>query len=134
MFGTRVAAIAFGLLLTPFGCEVKTKNQGTENPKLADRDAVSRCLPDGHTLDEKFREGGYHGKITTIEKKLAELGTHIRNGKIFDRNGKRIFFFKGFHYAGYPRDIEMEDEVDQRLKDLQKKGTVIQMWPLTTPK
>jgi hypothetical protein len=74
------------------GCSVSS-------PQLADREAVTRCLPSGCTLHQ-FVEIDSQSRRIDLEMKLAQLGARPgSDGKLYDRNGRRIEIVP-YSYAG----------------------------------
>jgi hypothetical protein len=108
---------------------------GKEPPKLANREAVAKALPQGLTLATKFRDVANQRTITTVERKLAELKAQVgKDGKLRTGVGKLIFFYQGLRYQGARparEDVERERKLHQKLV---KMGTVIEMAPITPPK
>jgi hypothetical protein len=129
-FAAALAVLVFSAL--PADCK---KVPPKDPPKLANRDAVARALPQGMRLEEKFRDLNDGGKVTTVEQKLAELkATVSKDGKLRDGGGKLIFFYKGLSYQGRRPTREQEARARKRLEELHKRGTVIEMAPLRAPK
>src|SRR5437588_592470 len=81
----------FALALLPVGCLMLTPAQCAE---------VEKCLPTGVALDTEFSPDGSlrDGRsglrnITTVRRKLIELGAHCKDGKLYDAWGKEVFFY-----------------------------------------
>jgi hypothetical protein len=68
-----------------------------ENEKPAKDLDFARILPKEFSLGTPLESPPWarrNDHYATIGHKLFELGAYVRNGKIFDRDGKQIFFVK----------------------------------------
>ena len=100
--------------------------------RIANREVVAGCLPLNLTLETKLPDG--QGGVTTIEQVLIDLGAHVEEGRLVDRNGKPIFFFKRLQdYSGVQIKGKKAEEEDRKIKELKKKGTIIFIRPLKLP-
>jgi len=130
---SRFAALA-ALVCSALPADCK-KVLPKDSPKLANRDAVAKALPQGMRLEEKFRDLNNGGKVTTVEQKLAGLRAAVgKDGKLRDGGGKPIFFYKGLSYQGRRPTRNQEAEARKGLELLRKQGTVIEMAPLKPPR
>jgi hypothetical protein len=121
---TAVPFIAF--LLAPAGCALLTVAQGGQ---------IEACLPPGVSLDTSFSpDGGLHRRVRTVREQLILLGAHCQGGKLRDRWGNEILFYKVPEWGNPPSDYhEIESRAAEELKELEKKGTVIKMYALQPP-
>ena len=101
---------------------------------LVNRPAMARCLPDGISMND-FVEQDWTGLKVTVGMKLARLGAYPgSDGKLYDLSGRRIEFFR--HYdGGVDPGMEFIQQASQRLEELKKTATVIEIrrdpdWPL----
>jgi hypothetical protein len=104
---------------TVLGCDrlASPSTKGPTNP--AD---LAKYLPEGVSLSTPLpRTNG-----TTVEQKLAELGAYAKEGKLYDRSGKEIYFFQGI--VGGPRPSpEMEKQRAEEERKLHERYTVIDL-------
>lgn len=113
--------IALRALLVPFilaGCI-----------SLVDRPALAGKLPDNVRMDD-FVDKDWMGRKITVGMKLARLGAYSGpDGKLYDRSGRRIEFFRHYEYGGaqHPNEDETIRESLRRLEELKKTCTVIEI-------
>ena len=96
-------------------------------------------------MDTRFSLEEYPRKPITIKRKLIQLGAYCKNGKVFDRWGKEVYFYQVPETGGVcaaPRLVtdehgqvwQVDDRVnnsheeDDRLKSLEKRYRVIKMY------
>jgi hypothetical protein len=93
---------------------------------LVNRPAIARCLPEGIRMED-YVERGPAGMKVTVEEKLARLGASPGpDGHLYDRDGRRIEFFR--HYDGGAQPLPgMLEEGWRRLRELKKTCTVIEI-------
>ena len=129
-----VLCFVAGIAVTA-GCQgLPTPRPLSFKPRLADREAVAKALPQGHTLNQVI---GADSKIVdddgkcrysnpvTLEEKLAEVGARVAlDGKLCDAAGKEIFFdsCKG---SGVWKSTETEQEERRVRQQREKNGRVI---------
>jgi len=101
---------------------------------------MEKCLPRTISMDTCFSPEEVPRKPTTIRRKLIQIGAYCKNGKIFDRWGKEIYFYQVPESGGvYQRDFIREapkdesHEEEDRLKTLEKRYRVIKMYAPDTP-
>lgn len=128
-----ITFLVFGFVQTQKNCgKANTVNQNktaankemnaneTEKTKFDD-------LPDGVKLTDKAVNQTTNEK-TTIEKELQNLGAKYSGGKLVDKNGKEIKFYKPpvrGASMGFEED-ERQRKIDEKeLKDLKEKYAVI---------
>jgi hypothetical protein len=94
---------------------------------LANRPELIKSLPTGITIDD-FVEVDSHGWRVTVGMKLARLGAYVdHDGKIRDRSGRRIEFFR--HYdGGMPPPPLLMEAMSRSLHELKQSSTVIEMY------
>jgi hypothetical protein len=93
-------------------------------------DELALYLPDKGSLASKcFVLNDASGSVPdteslTVEKALRRLKAHVKNGKLYDRSDKPIFFHSPYS-GGAPPGEQMQEEMRKELDDLCKRGTVI---------
>jgi hypothetical protein len=93
---------------------------------LVNRPSISRVMPAGVQFGD-YVEHGPLGHKVTVEEKLARLGAHVRDGKLYDVTGRPITFFR--HYdGGMQPPAGMLEQMDAELKRLKKDHTVIEIY------
>ena len=94
------------------------------------------CLPNGinksdvvSTREVNSAGGRREIKKTSVEQKLKELRARCRKGKLVDRAGTEIRFYKLAGCWGHPSDDDREvlDRQTQELAKLRKSYRVIEM-------
>jgi hypothetical protein len=101
------------------GCDrlAAPSSKGATNP--AD---LAKCLPEGVSLSTPLpRTNG-----TTIGQKLAELGAYAKEGKLYDRSGREIYFYQGI-IGGPQTSPEMEKQRAEEERKLHERYTVIDL-------
>ena len=129
---------------------------GDDPSAMSDRDrirACEACLPSGLGLDEQFSlsgETGPHvGSIrrmnpTTVRAQLLEHGAYCRDGKLYERGGRRLYFVREYDQIGFAGTFreayqgqlaEWRAKRDRELAEQLRwePGVVIHMWPMTLP-
>jgi hypothetical protein len=92
---------------------------------LINRPAIEKALPANVKLSDYVERGAF-GKITVGEK-LARIGAHVKDGKLYDMGGRPIEFFK--HYDGGMQPPEgWLERMDAELEKLKKTHTVIEIY------
>ena len=84
-------------------------------------------------MDTRFSLEQYPRKPITIKRELIQLGAYCKNGKIFDRWGREIYFYQVPESGGVCRVEPLVEpanshEEDNRLKSLEKRYRVIKMY------
>ena len=121
--------LAVGIAVTA-GCQgLPTPRIPPFKPRLADREAVAKALPQDHTLDQVIgadscsRTEGADGKPhysnpITLEDKLAEVGARVGlDGKLRDAAGKEIIFRPTVRYGCQRVRDEKEEEETRKLNE-----------------
>jgi hypothetical protein len=114
-----------------------------EEQGAAQVEACGSCLPGNFFLDSDFAfepnradSSGKRLSITTVRRKLLDLGAYCKDGVIYDRHGKRVLFFQVTEWGARPTR-ELEEWARQRELDverLEREGwTVIRMWRTRIP-
>jgi hypothetical protein len=89
---------------------------------LADRWAISKRLPYGLTLSTLI----FPDEI--LEEALAKVGATVgKNGKLYDRTGKEIYFDYCESGGGPPEDPEQVRKRQTEFDELQAKYCVIRI-------
>jgi hypothetical protein len=81
---------------------------------------------------------------TTVRAELHKRGAYCRDGKLYDREGRRLYFvreidrigFAGTLREAFPGQLEAwRKERDKELAEQlrQEPGVVIRMWPMDLP-
>ena len=83
---------------------------------------LTKCLPEGVSLSTPLPRT----KETTVGQKLAELGAYTKDGKIYDRSGREIYFFQGI-VGGPQPSPEMEKQQAEEERKLHEHYTVIDL-------
>jgi hypothetical protein len=112
--------LLFPFLLT--GC-LLSPSYLVNGPELA------RSLPNSVKMDD-YVEKDWTGRKVTVGMKLARLGAYCgQDGKLYDRSGRRIEFFRHYEYGGaqHPNEDEILRESLRRLEELKKTCTVIEI-------
>ncbi len=128
-----IAFLVFGFVQTQKDCgKANTENQNksaanktvssnkTEKTKFND-------LPDGVKLTDEAVNQTTNEK-TTVEKELQDVGAKYEGGKLVDKNGKEIKFYKPpvrGASQGFEEDERQRKLDEKELKDLKEKYTVI---------
>jgi hypothetical protein len=116
-----VLRVAPAIVLLPAlaGCAMSPAN-------LVNRPAIGRCLPSGVRFEDYAGRGPFGTKLT-VGDELARVGAAPgADGKLYDRSGRRIEFFK--HYdGGMPPPEGMREAAERHLEELKKTCTVIQI-------
>jgi hypothetical protein len=130
-YRTFAGVASLGLLFT--GC--RAIGPGAEGwpavraARLADRDAVARCLPPPIRLDTPLTPAGTHVPWEhTVEAALAKVGARVGpDGKLYSAAGKEIYF--DYRPSGGPPPLPMSEEqredADRAHRDLVARYTVI---------
>jgi hypothetical protein len=101
-------------------------------------------------MDTRFSLADYPREPLTVRRKLILLGAYCKNGKIFDRWGKEIYFYQVLEPGGVcavqplwafkarPPSGAIEaptnsHEEEDRLKSLEKRYRVIKMYSPDLP-
>jgi hypothetical protein len=94
---------------------------------LVNRSELARSLPDNVKMDD-FVEKDWAGRKITVGMKLARLGAYSGpDGKLYDRTGRQIEFFR--HYdGGMPPPPGLLEEGYRRLDELKRTCTVIEIF------
>ena len=89
-----------------------------------DGSALTRGLPDGVRMTD-YVERGPLGRKITVGTKLVSLGAHPGpDGKLLDRSGRLITFFRLYDGGAPPTEAMLREEREQ-LAELQRTSTVI---------
>lgn len=97
-----------------------------------DWSAISACLPAGVKLDEVFcseREACPPDERTTVKQKLLDLGVSAKDGKLYDRSGREIYFHR-IPRSGPRPSREQEQKDRDHLAGLRRQYTVITLYAL----
>jgi hypothetical protein len=87
------------------------------------RAAFEACLPPGITLEKPLGPGA----AATVFDRLAEIGAEIRDGKLFDAQGKPVVF------RVVREGQEASPEGQEKLESLSKTSAVIQVEDASLP-
>jgi hypothetical protein len=134
LFGAALPALLAGCLLFP---PAPTRQAV---PRLADREAVARCLPrcassaspSGVRLETPLRWDGPPGE--TVEAALAKVGARVgADGRLYSAAGKEIYFdCVGSGGPPRPTPSEQEREATARARrELEARYTIISVLFLT---
>ncbi len=96
---------------------------------------MAKCLPEGLRLDTAFRLE-CAGRLTTVLDKLRELGAYGKDGKLFDRDGKELYFYWVPDCGVRRSEDQIRAEADaerQRLRELRRRYHVVEMWAEVRP-
>jgi hypothetical protein len=107
----------------------------------ANVEACSICLPNGLTLSTEFSDshhpispGTTARRVITVRQKLIQIGAYCKNGVIYDRTGKEVFFYHVTEWGNPPVNYrELQEKARQELRRLEAQGTVIRMWQTRVP-
>lgn len=104
---------------------------------------LERCLPEGIRLSTEFSESpqtinprGDRRAVVTVKDKLIQIGAYCKDGVIYDKSGKRVFFLHvpEFRIVNYPPDWgERLKKYEEELEKLKAEGTVIKMFGTIRP-
>jgi len=96
---------------------------------------MEKCLPEGHCLGTAFRKD-FQGEVTNVRRKLRELGARCKDGKLYDRNGRELYFY-WVPDCPVPRSeeqIKIEADTEHRqLEELERRYHVIYMYHVVRP-
>lgn len=96
---------------------------------------MEKCLPDGLRLGTAFRKE-FQGDVTNVQRKLRELGARCNDGKMYDRNGRELYFY-WVPDCPVPRSeeqLKMDADMEQRgLEELERRYHVIHMYHVVRP-
>ena len=94
------------------------------------------CLPPDVKADEVVsiqtvasKSGGEEVKKITVKQKLIEIKARCKNGKLLDRSGKEIRFYRLTGCWGNPPEgyQEILERQSKEIESLKKQYTVIEM-------
>lgn len=135
-----IVLIIFGFAQSQKNCgETKNNRNESAGNKIMAEKTVEKTnfdnLPDGVKLTDKVRKDvtGEKGEVvsietTTVEKELKNLGAKYDGGKLVDKNGKEIKFYKppvrGIS-QGFEEDERQRELDEKELKELKEKYTVV---------
>lgn len=129
-----LAFIVFGFLQTQKDCgkaKNENRNKTAENKTMPEnKETKFDNLPDGVQLTDEAINQTTNEK-TTVEKELQNAGAKYANGKLVDRNGKEIKFYKPpvrGTSQGFEEDERQRKLDEEELKELKKKNTVILLY------
>ena len=134
-----VIILSLGVLVLFGGvimAQQQSKSSGKEcPPSSAQPNAASNeqatqfdCLPDDITLKDVVTYTLEADKNVTVRDKLIEMKAKCEKGKLVDSHHKEIRFFRPDCWGNPPADYEERQQQQQeRLKELEKKYTVIVM-------
>jgi hypothetical protein len=102
------------------------------HPPATDPAALAKCLPPDLTLSTVI-DANPEGKGLTVADKLAEMGAHVgADGKLRDRRGKEVTFYKRLSLwwgARPPNYDEVVRKEEDELRELRRRSTVIVVGP-----
>lgn len=132
--------VLFAVVQSQAQCNKKKNEETTPKAEktMTNEEVKFKDLPDGAKLTDEVRvnelneEGEVIGISTiTVEKKLKQIGAKYVDGKLVDKNGKEIRFFKpqirGMS-EGFEKDQQHQKNEAKRLADLKEKFTVIEIY------
>ena len=128
-----IVFVAFGSMQTQKDCgKAKTENQNkSATNKVMNSNKTEKTkfddLPDGVKLTDEAVNQTTNEK-TTVEKELNNVGAKYESGKLVDKSGKEIKFYKPpvrGASMGFEEDERQRKLDEQELKDLKEKYTVI---------
>ncbi len=129
------------LLLFVAGCStVDSGGQTHTRPSVqkpatpAERE-MAKYLPEGLRLDTPFRLE-CQGQLTTVLDKLRELGAYGKEGKLFDRGGKELYFYWVPDCGVWRTEEQIRAEAEaerQRLRELERRYRVVHMHAVVRP-
>jgi hypothetical protein len=125
------------------GCRLINRSDDgpTRNRRIAA--VVASCevyLPQGLSMDSEFGQSRHYNanmerQVTTVRKKLLQLGAHSKRGVIYDEQGSRLLFVQvlEFNTPNATQEAQVRKQ-EQAMADLEAQGfTVIRMWRPTAP-
>jgi hypothetical protein len=92
-------------------------------------------------MDSEFGQSHHYNvnmerQVTTVRKKLLQLGAHSKRGVIHDAQGNRVLFVQVLEFntpSNATQDAQVRKQ-EQAMADLEAQGfTVIRMWRPTAP-
>jgi hypothetical protein len=126
------------------GCIMINRNDDgpTRNRRIAA--LVASCevyLPQGLSMDSEFGESHHSNvnlqrQVTTVRKKLLQLGAHSKRGVIYDEQGNRVLFVQVLEFNTPPNATQATQvrKQEQAMAALEAQSfTVIRMWRPTAP-
>jgi hypothetical protein len=137
----RLSALKFsGVFLLLCGCDLPPRQSDApaptprrSRPRLANRDAVTRCLPADVRLEESLR-GWEPDSDATVEDALIKVGAHVApDGKLRSSDGKEIYFEhvgSGGVWRLPPTPEECAAQARER-RELEARYTVITIYIIT---
>jgi hypothetical protein len=126
-------AAGYGLLLLVLlaaGCQ---KEQQTEDPpdleKMAQSLQTNYFSPEetGVYIDHAFWVDEERSRKTTVRETLLALGAYRRDGKVYDAQGKELYFYDVKDSPALPRKPPRQD-TKKEIRELSKKYHVIRMY------
>jgi hypothetical protein len=118
-----------------------------EPPVQADVESCADCLPRDINLSTRFseslREINSHGdrETITVRDVLKRVGARCKDGTIYERSGKKVFFWRMHESGKEPgkdeglrRENEWIKKAHDELTALEVKGTVIRMYETKVPR
>jgi hypothetical protein len=111
--------------------------------RRAEVEACAACLPEGMTLAEKFADSpepipgrGGHRRVSTVREKLLQFGAHCEDGVVYDRQGRKVFFYRMQEVDSPPlpeqwRQVMKKEK--EELLELEAQGVVVRMYRTEIP-
>jgi hypothetical protein len=86
--------------------------------------SLASCLPEGVTMTTETRELG----DVTVARRLLEVGAYAWRGKIYDRSGREVIFFRKLAADwGANPGLGLQRELRERVDALRVDHTVIEV-------
>ncbi len=135
-----IVFVLFAVVQAESQCGKKKSEKPKEDKTMTKNidDIQYKDLPDDAKLTDEVRvnelneKGEVIGYTTvTVEQKLREIGAKYLDGKLVDKNGREIRFFKPLVRGmseGFEKDEEFRQSEEKRLNDLKEKFTVIEIF------
>src|SRR4051812_25766581 len=77
------------------------RNAGDALPLTPREQRLAECLPEGLSMSSVFRPAP-GAATTTVRQKLRELGAYAEDGRVHDRQGKEVYYYRVRQYGTAP--------------------------------
>jgi hypothetical protein len=69
-----------------------------------------------------------------MRHKLFQIGAHCEGGVIYDRWGRKVYFYRMIEFGTPPGNYDqIVDSQRRELRELETKGRVVKMYQTRTP-